>query len=672
MEGDLVAVFKSIKRLWHTTTEGGLSIVGRGDRPAGSVRGRKLPAAVRRALIEESPLDALKTGRGFWWVTSPSPSLLGRVQLIAWAPNDKGWGHFLQIWTDMLAFSLGEKAVADRLTEALVDAWDRLTFLYELTHIAGQVTELPDMLSSIVRLLAQVVSAEEVFLVTGDDSGWESVTASGDLLPQPVALVENIPRAGRPVGLAEIQPALAQAESPLAQVGDLLVAPLLGEGNLSGVIGLLDSRQSCFDSSDMQLLASVAEQVGALIEAVRARAARQESQRLEHELEIAAGIQASLLPVELPRIAGLELAAYLRPARRIGGDFYDVAEAKTGETMLLLADVAGKGTPAAILTALVHAIFHGEASHSRDPADLLQVINQILQPDLEKAEAFVTAVIVRLESESIGFSYASAGHVDAALWRNRDQRVEFLPATGLPLGIDPTCTYHSQPVALNPGDVLYLYSDGVTEAENPEGAFLGLRGLSDIINATNPAQVEEQLRVIVESLDVYRRDLLLRDDVTLLLVRALPENGVSREVIPFVISAELTAVSQLVDLVRNLGPTLPISNAEHRHQMADDFALALSEVVTNQIEHAFQGRKGQIHGRVIVEADQLVADLYDSGVPFQPSKSPQIPVDSDDPPERGYGLRLVRGLLDIFECRRLEGERNHWHLVKKFSGVDKL
>ncbi|MCK4961303.1 MAG: hypothetical protein KAS19_02410, partial [Anaerolineales bacterium] len=185
MESDLGAVFKSIKRMWHTTTGGGLAVLGPGDRPVQSIQGRKLPAAVRRALVEESPLDALKTGKGYWWVTSPSPGLLGRVQLVAWAPNDGGLDHLLQIWTDMLAFSFGEKAVADQLTKALVDAWDRLTFLYELTHIAGQVTELPDMLSSIVHLLAQVVSAEEVFLVTGDDSGWESVTASGDLLPQP-------------------------------------------------------------------------------------------------------------------------------------------------------------------------------------------------------------------------------------------------------------------------------------------------------------------------------------------------------------------------------------------------------------------------------------------------------------------------------------------------------
>jgi sigma-B regulation protein RsbU (phosphoserine phosphatase) len=240
------------------------------------------------------------------------------------------------------------------------------------------------------------------------------------------------------------------------------------------------------------------------------------------------------------------------------------------------------------------------------------------------------------------------------------------------LGIDPTCKYHSQQIALESGDVLYLYSDGVTEAENPEGEILGLRGLSDIINATNPAQAEKQIKVIVESLDVYRRDLPLRDDVTLLLVRALPEGGISREVIPFVIPAELAAVSQLVDLVRTLNQTLPISDAKHRRQIADDFALALSEVVANQVEHSFQGQKGQIYGRVIVDTDKLAADLYDNGVPFQPSKSPKIQFDPDDPPERGYGLRLIRGLLDLFECYRLEGELNHWHLVKMFSGVDKL
>ena len=426
MDVDLQGIVKDIKPLWQSLTDGGLCVITEGGSSPQSLRGKKLPVAVRRAVRENASLEPLETRGMFWWVISPSSDLRGQVQLIAWANEDKGWKDLLQSWTDMLTIASSETAVADRLTEALVEAWDRLTFLYELAHIAGHATELPSMLNSIVRLLSQVVSAEEVFLVTVDDAGWESVTASGQPLVSPRILVENVYYVGRPLGLVELKPALEKAESPLAEVGDLLIAPLIGEGDLSGVIGLMDSREGCFDSSDVQLLASVAEQVGGLIQAAKDRAEREESQRLEHELEIAAGIQASLLPTNLPQIPGLELVAYLRPARHIGGDFYDVAEAKTGEPMLMLADVAGKGSPAAILTAVVHATFRGEALHRRDPAKLLQIMNRLLHPDLEKAEAFVTAVIVRLESDAKGFSYASAGHADCVLWRHHEERFELL------------------------------------------------------------------------------------------------------------------------------------------------------------------------------------------------------------------------------------------------------
>ncbi|HEY44311.1 MAG TPA: SpoIIE family protein phosphatase [Anaerolineae bacterium] len=661
---------KRLAHLWQALTDGGLSVVTEEGPSPQSIRGQKLPADVNLALREYTTLDPFETRGRFWWVISPSPDLRGQVQLVAWSTEDKAWKDLLQTWTDMLTIACSEGAVADRLTEALVEAWDRLTFLYELTHIAGHATELPDMLSSIVHLLAQVVSAEDVFLVTGDRAGWESVTASGQPLPMPSVLVENIHYVGRPLGLAELKHALERVDSPLAQVGDLLVAPLIGDCDLSGVIGLMDPREGCFDSSDVQLLASVAEQVGGLIQAAKARAEREESQRLEHELEIAAGIQASLLPISLPQISGLELVAYLRPARHIGGDFYDVAEAKTGQPMLMLADVAGKGSPAAILTAVVHATFRGEALHRRDPAELLQIMNRLLHPDLEKAEAFVTAVIIHLESDTLGFSYASAGHADCVLWRNREERVDLLGATGLPLGIDPSSSYRSEQISLDPGDILLLYSDGVTEAENPDGGILGLQGLSDIIVATHPARAEEQIKVIVESLDVYRHGLPLRDDVALMMVRALDEADGGAKVFPFVLPAELPSIRQLVDLVRNLSSKIPLNNNKLRRQVADNFALAISEVVTNQIQHAFLGQEGQILGRISIGSNRLVADLYDRGAPFQFPDSPIVPVDPEDPPERGYGLRLVRGLLDRIESRRLENGRNHWHLVKELNGVE--
>ncbi len=176
--------------------------------------------------------------------------------------------------------------------------------------------------------------------------------------------------------------------------------------------------------------------------------------------------------------------------------------------------------------------------------------------------------------------------------------------------------------------------------------------------------------MIVESLDVYRHGLPLRDDVALMMVRALNQDEEKAKVFPFVIPAELLFVRQLVDLVRNLSSNLPIRSSNLRRQVADNFALAISEVVTNQIQHAFLGRKGQIQGRISIRSDQLVADLYDRGAPFHPSESSIVPVDPDDPPERGYGLRLVRGLLDRVETRRLEGGRNHWHLVKELTGVE--
>ena len=105
--------------------------------------------------------------------------------------------------------------------------------------------------------------------------------------------------------------------------------------------------------------------------------------------------------------------------------------------------------------------------------------------------------------------------------------------------------------------------------------------------------------------------------------------------------------------------------------LSDNFALALSEIVINQIQHAYQGNRGQIFGRVIIEDQRLVADLFDNGIPFKPPEDSHLPINLDDPPDRGYGLRLVRGLLDQFECHRLNGVRNHWHLVKNYRGDEK-
>jgi anti-sigma regulatory factor (Ser/Thr protein kinase) len=407
----------------------------------------------------------------------------------------------------------------------------------------------------------------------------------------------------------------------------------------------------------------VAEQVSALIEAADTRAEREKNQRLEHELEIAANLQRSLLPLRLPEAPNLRAAAYLRPARRVGGDFYDAVTSDTGAILLLLADVAGKGMPAALLTALVHAVFISEAADRADPGDLLQVMNRRMFPDLDRAET-CTAVV----SARAGFArFALRLRRAHGCGRRTEERIEFLPASGLPLGIEPEAAYRARTVPLAAGDEVILYSDGVTEAEGADGTLFGSEGLSAIISATFPAQAADQIRAIVAGLDVHRADRPLRDDVALLLVKVGEENGDA--VRPFVLPARRASVSDLLEMARQAIGGLEFAGNRAEPQFVDEFVLALSDIVTNQIQHAYLGQGGSIEGRLTIGRDQVSADLFDHGVLFQPLGAERPAVDPANPPERGYGLRLARALLDECHYTRSGDGRNHWRLIKRAKGA---
>jgi anti-sigma regulatory factor (Ser/Thr protein kinase) len=332
--------------------------------------------------------------------------------------------------------------------------------------------------------------------------------------------------------------------------------------------------------------------------------------------------------------------------------------------LILLGDVAGKGVGAAMLTALVHATFHSLAGTTSDPAQLLESMNRLMLPDLERAGAFVTCALVSLQPASLEMEYASAGHVEPAIWKVSTESVEFLPATGLPLGIEATAEYGRHSARLLPGEVLLLYSDGVSEAQDPRGKVLGVQGLADILYAAHAAPPDRLIDAILSALNVFREERPLGDDVALLAIRALPA-GPESPVIPFVLPADLSAVRHVVDMTWQAGRAAAHPSSEaHAHA----FSLALTEVVANQVRHAYDGRGGRIQGCLVVGPDRWTADLYDSGRAFVPPAEPWSRPDPLDPPTRGYGLRLIYGLVDVVEYRRMGGVRNHWHLEKSLVG----
>ena len=390
-------------------------------------------------------------------------------------------------------------------------------------------------------------------------------------------------------------------------------------------------------------------------------------QRLRHDLAIAANIHASLFPARMPEIDGMDLAADLIPARQVGGDFFDLARSSEGDWVLAVGDVAGKGASASILTAVVHAVLQCESPNHSHPGTLLETINARLFADLDRAETFVTMAVGFLDPLRGVIQYASAGHVDGVLWKANEERLHPMPATGLPLGISSSSTYDASSTSFDSGDVFLLHTDGITESEDPGGKLLGAQGLTDLMYACHLAPARLQVDSLLTALEVHRQGIPQRDDVALLLCRRPETADEGRLVQPFVFPAEVSSIRLVVDLVRNLG-ALRLNLAP---EIFEDFALALAEVVANQIKHAYRQQSGRIQGRLVLDKNTLTADTFDYGNSFYPVVGAGNQLDPENPPEGGYGMQLIDALTDHWDYSSLEGGRNHWHLIKIIPGAVK-
>jgi serine phosphatase RsbU (regulator of sigma subunit)/anti-sigma regulatory factor (Ser/Thr protein kinase) len=666
MKEDVADLYQLLTETWAGMTSGELYLIPAGVKLHEAIIGKRIPQEIITAHEEGKDVRHFISDDKTWWLIGIDAEDARSSYLLAWAFEQGSWDEILISWARLFSHASLEERVSSDLSAELVRAWDRLTFLYELTKIAGSSSELSEMLDSVVASLGQVIESGDVFLATESEIEGVSVISSGQKVDLPSESYARLSSTKRPVSFDEIREIDRSDSDSFKGVSDLIIAPLLTSTGTFGLLGFINSEGVGYDANDARLLSSVAEHIGALIEASQARKARQEREQLERELSIAAEIQANLLPVRLPEIEGCELSAHLRPARRIGGDFYDIAHARTGEPILMLADVAGKGMPAAILTAVVHATFHGETPYQRDPAQLLSEINRSIYPDLDKAQAFVTAAVARIDEKPLRIAYASAGHVEAALWHKRTCWIEFLPATGLPLGVQQFLSCRTRGINLEPGDVLLLYSDGVTEAENPEGEVFGAQGLSDIMEVIYPAPADDQLSVILRAVESFCDGLPIRDDLTLVMFRVMDHEEEIKKVIPFVLPSKTSAIGSFIEWISaKIKPQLPEGVGSG---LIDEFTLALSEVITNQTEHAYQYKTDLIIGRLAFTDKQWEADLYDRGIGFDTESAKDFEINPEDPPVHGYGLRIMHSLLDHCVYERYKDGRNHWKLIKILSG----
>ncbi len=242
-----------------------------------------------------------------------------------------------------------------------------------------------------------------------------------------------------------------------------------------------------------------------------------EMERLEHELELARQLQQSILPHEFPQMAGVNCAASSRPARQVGGDFYDVMPAGDGRLGLVMADVSDKGMPAALYMALVRSLIRAEANHSDSPREVLLSVHRLLMR-ISQANMFVTVFYGVLDLARGRLRYARAGHDRPLLYRPAQNDCRFLTGEGMLLGIVEPVVLEEVEVEVCPGDVLVLYTDGITDANSPAEELFGLARLQEAVCTAGSRRADDLLDHIFEQVSEFQAGAVQYDDMALLVV----------------------------------------------------------------------------------------------------------------------------------------------------------
>jgi serine phosphatase RsbU (regulator of sigma subunit) len=326
--------------------------------------------------------------------------------------------------------------------------------------------------------------------------------------------------------LAEAQAGLAQrlAQEPdlsqvwLPEVGERrpLLLPVLGEnGRLQGGIYTLLNEETANSLPALQALAS---QLGAAVHRAIAYEQLISSEKMARELEIAGKIQASFLPRERPNLPGWEIGVTLIPARQTSGDFYDFVELGNGRVGLIVADVADKGTGAALYMALSRTLIRTYAlQFPEEPERALQAANERILADTQ-SDQFVTVFYGVLDGASGCLTYANAGHNPGLIV---GEQIRELGNTGIPLGMFPDMSWQQAQVQLSPGQLLLLYTDGIPEATNSSHEEFGDERLQKIATAHVGQPATAVQTALVDAVQNFAGDAPQSDDITLLLVKRI-------------------------------------------------------------------------------------------------------------------------------------------------------
>ena len=381
----------------------------------------------------------------------------------------------------------------EEMTAELLDRYEELTLLYELGASFASVLEVDRVCEIALEKAADAIGASKAIVaLVGPDGLYAAALRGTDRLSSG-GVTEWVARHGRELLLHEDEPAPAGTSRDDTEDGPVLSVPLLppGEGDPLGALTLAGKAGAArFSAGDAKLATAVAAQLAAAVYRSRLVDDLSATEAVRREVEIAAGIQRTLLPEEPPQVAGVELAALCVSAANLGGDYYDFFVDEDGRVSLVIADVAGHSIGSALMMAMARSILRRSLAEGMHPADVLAATNSSLFDDLVRSGLFLTVFCARFDPRTGELEFANGGHNPPLLRRVSGETAE-LDADGAAIGIFLDVDFERGGLELRAGDVLLLYTDGVTEAAPPAGEQFGEQRLVDTLGAGTPRELVE-------------------------------------------------------------------------------------------------------------------------------------------------------------------------------------
>jgi len=486
-------------------------------------------AAASAAGLSLFPVDVYDDRCGFVAAAGPRAAEAGRIA------------------ADAIEALATREYEAESLSESLLDAYEEVNLFYGITARMHQVGSTEGICTTILDRACEIVKAARASILLADPhTGVLRIAAARGMSPHQAAqvrvkpgegVVGRVMQTGQAVVVddaASLDAARRSSEERYASRSFISV-PLrvFNPEELSGAaqgspgrhppLGVLSMTDKIggrpFTSGDVKLLSALASQAAVLLDNTRLAG-------IEREIGLARDIQATLLPQAPPRIPGVELAGVCAAARNVGGDYYDLFPLPGGRAGLVVADVSGHNVGAALMMAVTRAALRAEIDRDPDPSEVLARANRLLEPDFARAELFVSVFFAVHDPAKGTLAYANAGHNPALLRRAAGGAPESLDAEGILFGVLGDAAFERREVPLGEGDLVLVYTDGLTEARNAAQQMFGEERLAAALGDAAGLPTGEIPAALLAAVDAFTGSAP-DDDRTAVVLRAcrIPPTG---------------------------------------------------------------------------------------------------------------------------------------------------